>query len=413
MKEIKTRIRLGDVIKTQKGYAFKSDWFIEKGRPIVKVSNFTMDSIDFNNLTYISVDIAENYNNFKIHTDDIIIQTVGSWPKNPKSVVGKVIKVPLLANGALLNQNAVRIDPIEKVNKLFLYYLLKGKFKNYIIKCASGAANQASITLNDIRNFEFDLPNIEVQERISKVLSPFDYLIQNNAHRIRILQEIGRLTYKEWFENFNFPYINKNIIERTKDGKKPKNWEFKKINDVVETIGGGTPSTKNAEYWKNGTIVWFTPSDLTSSPKMFIKESSRKINELGLSKSSAKLFPAYSVMMTSRATIGVVAINTIEACTNQGFIICIPNEILPPLYLYNWILSNINKIIQHAGGTTFKEITKTTFRNFKILVPSKIIIDKYVNIINPIYKLIQVLLCKNKNLIYMRDMLIKKSFNNN
>ncbi|MBU4492171.1 MAG: hypothetical protein KKD69_06890 [Euryarchaeota archaeon] len=104
---------LGEHIQTQKGFAFKSQWYSDCGTPIVKVSDLTDDSIDTLNLTCIPDDIATIYMKYKLQSGDTIIQTVGSWPRNPKSVVGKVIKVPSRASGALLNQNAVKISPAK------------------------------------------------------------------------------------------------------------------------------------------------------------------------------------------------------------------------------------------------------------------------------------------------------------
>jgi len=147
---------LGEQIKTQKGYAFKSPWYSDDGTPIVKVSDFTNSSIDTYNLTFIPDDIAINYLKYKLETGDTIIQTVGSWPNNPKSVVGKVIKVPPEVSGALLNQNAVKIIPNKTLDRKYIFDLLKSDtFKDFIINCAQGAASQASITLKDIKNYPF------------------------------------------------------------------------------------------------------------------------------------------------------------------------------------------------------------------------------------------------------------------
>jgi type I restriction enzyme S subunit len=164
---------LGKYIKTQKGYAFKSSWYQETGVKIVKVSNFTDDSIDINNLISIPEDIAEKYKKYQLFLNDIIIQTVGSWASNPQSVVGKVIKVPEIASKSLLNQNAVKIIPIEPLNNTFLYYILKNdEFKNYIINCAQGAASQASITLEAIKEFKVILPPRKIIDSFSNLIIP-------------------------------------------------------------------------------------------------------------------------------------------------------------------------------------------------------------------------------------------------
>jgi type I restriction enzyme S subunit len=141
---------------------------------------------------------------------------------------------------------------------------------------------------------------------------------------------------------------------------------------------------------------------------MFIADSEKKITALGLQKSSARMFPAYSVMMTSRATIGVVAINTKPACTNQGFITCIPNDQLSAYQIYFWIKESIEKIINLASGATFKEINKTTFRNLPIVIAELDIRNSFVEILTPICKQVENLQAKNSNLRQTRDLLLPK-----
>src|SRR5699024_7120765 len=111
MKYYKENVKLGDLIDTRKGYAFKSKWYTDEGTQIVKVSDFTADSVDTNELVSIPTEIAEKYQKYQLITHDVVVQTVGSWPSNPASVVGKVIKVPRDANNTLLNQNAVKLIP--------------------------------------------------------------------------------------------------------------------------------------------------------------------------------------------------------------------------------------------------------------------------------------------------------------
>lgn len=197
---------LGNVIETQKGYAFKSQDYLLQGTGIVRVSDFTEDSICTDNIVYINNELAKKYQQYKLARNDVIIQTVGSWPTNPQSVVGKVIKVPEVANGFLLNQNAVKIIPNKGIALKYIYYLLKNKdFTGFIISCARGAANQASITLDDIKSYQFNLPDLKIQEKIAIVLSNYDDLIENNNKRIKILEEMAQELYKEWFIDFKFP----------------------------------------------------------------------------------------------------------------------------------------------------------------------------------------------------------------
>ncbi|AFZ22307.1 restriction endonuclease subunit S [Allocoleopsis franciscana] len=171
---------IGNHINTQKGYAFKSIWYQEEGIKIVKVSDFTNDSIDISKLVSISEEIAGQYKKHELEANDIIIQTVGSWASNPQSVVGKVIRAPKIAAKALLNQNAVKVIPKESINQVFLFYSLKNeRFKSYIIGCAQGAASQASITLDAIREFEVLLPPISLLNSFDSFVQPVWALINN------------------------------------------------------------------------------------------------------------------------------------------------------------------------------------------------------------------------------------------
>src|SRR5271157_3958199 len=127
-------VTLGDCVTTRKGFAFKSGWYTKEGHPIVKVSDFTSDSIDTTALTRILCSLVSKYDAYTLKTGDVVVQTVGSWPSNPQSVVGKAIRVPPSANQALLNQNAVRLDPSSLIDRMFLFYLLRqNTFKSYII----------------------------------------------------------------------------------------------------------------------------------------------------------------------------------------------------------------------------------------------------------------------------------------
>lgn len=148
--------KLGDFVKHKKGYAFKSQWYQETGQIIVRVSDTTENSIDFKSCHRIPNELAINYEDHLLKTNDVVIATVGSWPPNYSSVVGKVIRVPKITENALLNQNAVILNMFinNKIQQGLLYYTLKNeRFLNYIVNCAQGSASQASIKLTDIFNY--------------------------------------------------------------------------------------------------------------------------------------------------------------------------------------------------------------------------------------------------------------------
>jgi type I restriction enzyme S subunit len=169
-------LELGSLITYKKGFAFKSSSYHKDGEIfIVRVSDTTDSSINIESCMKIETHEALLLDEYKLLTDDIIVATVGSWADNPNSIVGKVIKVPEIANGALLNQNAVRLRSNNIANQNYLYYKLRDNdFSGYLLGNAQGSANQASITLKDIFSYQIKLPLIPEQKAIAAVLSSLD-----------------------------------------------------------------------------------------------------------------------------------------------------------------------------------------------------------------------------------------------
>lgn len=237
-----TEETLGSNVTHKKGLAFKSDWFQNSGIPVVKVTNFTDNSIDTTDLICVNDQIANEYKDYCLFPGDIVIQTVGSWPNNPESVVGKVVKVPNKLKYSLLNQNAVIIKPKAHIEGLFFYYLLKSnQFKGYIINTAQGAANQASITLDSIFRFPFYLPPLPIQRKIAAILSAYDEMIENNNRRIAILEKMAEEIYREWFVRLRFPGHEKVKVVKSV----PEGWEVKKVGELFQIKRGKVISSES------------------------------------------------------------------------------------------------------------------------------------------------------------------------
>jgi len=158
---------IANQIEYKKGYAFKSIDYVDSGVSIVRVSNLTHNSININECYFIDTNQAEEYKQYKLKTNDIVIATVGSWANNPASVVGKVIKVPIIAKGFLLNQNTVRLRTKDNRLQEYLYQHLKTKqYSEYVITGAQGSANQASVTLNHLFEYSFLVPDNNVIQKL-------------------------------------------------------------------------------------------------------------------------------------------------------------------------------------------------------------------------------------------------------
>lgn len=137
----------------------------------------------------------------------------------------------------------------------------------------------------------------------------------------------------------------------------PAGWQWVRLGDITEVVGGGTPSSKHPEYYDGGTIPWIRPADLSGYHEKYISHGEKNITQLGLEKSSARLLPADTVLLSSRAPIGYVAIAANEVCTNQGFKSFLPSELYDPSYLYWYLLGNKAMLERNASGTTFLELS--------------------------------------------------------
>ena len=173
-----------------------------------------------------------------------------------------------------------------------------------------------------------------------------------------------------------------------------------KLSELGEIVGGSTPAIKNIENY-DGNISWITPKDLANYNKIFIESGERSITEKGLKSSSTKMLPKNSVLFTSRAPIGYIAIAEKELCTNQGFKSIIPNNNVNYIFLYYLLKYNKEYIASFGSGTTFKEVSGTVMKNIEVNIPDTIEEQKKIaNILYSIDKKIELNNQVNNNLDY-------------
>lgn len=154
-------------------------------------------------------------------------------------------------------------------------------------------------------------------------------------------------------------------------------WKVVKLSDLGTIVGGATPSTSREDYY-NGTIPWLTPKDLAGYSNRYISSGERSITQAGLNSCSAKLMPKNTVLFSSRAPIGYVAIAENDICTNQGFKSIVPNENTDYLFLYYLLKFNKNMIEALGSGTTFKEVSGATMRKIEVRVPTSIEVQRKI-----------------------------------
>lgn len=303
----------------------------------------------------------------------------------------------------------------NKVNPRYIkYYTLTNEYKNWVNSFATGSTRK-NINANMYGDLELSIPPRNVQDTIVDIIDSLENKIELNNEMNKTLEEMAQSIFKRWFVDFEFPN-EEGKPYKSSGGEMvdselcmiPKGWEVKTLDYVGDIVSGGTPSTKNEEYY-GGDISWITPKDLSGYNRKFISKGERCITELGLQKSSAKLLPKGTVLFSSRAPIGYVAIAEKEVSTNQGFksVVC-NEEIMNNNYVYYFLKYNKENIENVSSGSTFKEISGSHMKNIKIIVPSKVILDKF----NDLIKSFDSLLKKNyediDTLEEIRDSLLPK-----
>ncbi len=190
-------------------------------------------------------------------------------------------------------------------------------------------------------------------------------------------------------------------------GEIPEGWAFRRIGDVVNAVGGSTPRTDQSAFW-DGSINFATPKDMSQLRTPVLLETERHITQSGAEQVSSGVLPPGTVLLSSRAPIGYLAMTEVPAVVNQGIIAMICDKELPNLYVLQWIKENLDTIIANANGTTFLEISKSNFRPIKTLAPPAPVLSHFVNIARPLHRRMVNNLIEANTLTTIRDALLPK-----
>lgn len=279
----------------------------------------------------------------------------------------------------------------DGVSKRFLYYVLANDtFFDYSMATSKGTkmprGDKAAIMKYDVPDFTY-----EEQEKIAGILDALDRKIQLNTEINKNLEQQAQAYFDELF------VVNAD-----------PNWPECTLSDIGSVVAGGTPSKSKPEYYADQGIAWITPKDLSVDKSKFISHGENDISELGFSKSSATKMPAGTILFSSRAPIGYIAIAQNEVTTNQGFKSVIPNENIGTAYVY-FLLKNLLPTIEGmASGSTFKEISGAAMKSVPTVMPDVDTIQLFSNFCEPVFKEQEVLEAENKHLSVLRDSLLPK-----
>ena len=304
----------------------------------------------------------------------------------------------------------------------FIYYLLQTlDFLKYSDKAAVPGVNR-----NHLHTAEITIPDIKTQQEITKLLSAFDNRIVLNRKMNATLAQMAQALFKSWFVDFD--PVKANATGNSSDGLDadtsslfpsefeenslgeliPKGWQTSTIGEEVEVLGGSTPSTKEPLFWDGGVYHWVTPRDLSRLSDKVLLDTDRKITDAGLQQISSGQLPIGTVLLSSRAPIGYLALSQIPISINQGFIAMVCNKRLSQNYVLHWAEHSMSKIEERASGTTFAEISKSNFRPIPVIVPSREVIRRFDDLVTPIYQQIAEKVKENTTLSQLRDELLPK-----
>ena len=338
-------VKLGEVIKHQKGYAFKSDSYINGGVRIIRISDTTRDSIHDKSPVYIDEDETASLSQYKLNTEDIILSTVGSRPHLLDSMVGKAVKVPAKDEGALLNQNLVKIVPKDNLitNNYLFSMITKSKFNYFISTLVRGNANQVSITLKELFAYTFPLPSLPEQQKIANILSTWDKAISTTERLIENSTQQKKALMQQLLTG------KKRLLDES--GKRfDGEWEVYKLSKICsinkgKQINRSTLSDTGAYPVINGGI---TPSGYTES-------SNTQANTITISEGGN--------------SCGFVGFQN-EAFWCGGHCYALQNVKTNNLFLYQFLKFIERKIMALRVGSGLPNIQKKEIEIVEILVPT-------------------------------------------
>lgn len=386
---------IGDFIVFSRGGGWGKEDPFDGATKVAVVRGADFPAIEMGNYRGLPVryEKTSKVTNVQLEVGDIILESSGGTDTRP---TGRTV----LITRALLDSYDCPVIPASfcrllrfkpSVDSSFAYFWLQGMYQ---AGRTWGYQNRST----GLSNFQFkvflveemmaDLP-LDEQRRTAALLSRLNQKIALNNRTNGYLEELLVARYDELFAADNREY----------DGT---------ISDIGEVVGGATPSKKKAEYYTCEGIGWITPRDLSNTTDKFISHGADDITQAGYNSCSARLMPAGTVLFSSRAPIGYIAIATDELATNQGFKSVVPKEDIGTAFVYCFLKRNKDRIAGAGSGTTFPEVSGKTMKGIGLAVPDRSLCEKFSDWADPILRQQRLLEEENRRLGQLRDTILPK-----
>ncbi len=408
----------------------------EKGVSIVRVNNMNNGTLDISSPIKVHPDIEKKYHRTRLMGGEVLLTLVGS--------TGQTV----IAGSELAGWNVARaiavIRPSEEIGATWIKICLESKKVQHFLDVRANTTVQKTLNLKDVRNIP--ILNVPKKNRrfIEGVWNSINEKIELNRQTNATLEGMAQALFKSWFVDFD-PVIDnalavgnpipeaftvraetrsKALADGTANrevakqfpaafqfteemGWIPEGWEVSTIGDEVTAVGGGTPSTKNELFW-NGAHSFCTPKDMSKLSSLVLSDTERHLTDLGAQKVNSGILPEGTLLMSSRAPIGYLAISDKPVTVNQGIIALLKNETYQPIFLMCWLRSNMETIIERANGSTFLEISKKNFKPIPFLSPSEEALSFFNAQAESIHRKIANGVSNTNQLTNLRDTLLPK-----
>lgn len=410
---------LHDKITIKHGFPFKSEFFSDQETNYIVLTpgNF-LEEGGFKRQAgkekYYTGDIPEGYLHCK---DDLIV----AMTEQAAGLLGSCARVP--ESGVYLHNQRlglIRANP-EKASLEFIYHLFKTKTVREQIRASSSGSKVKHTSPQRIYDVKVPFPSLDEQKKIAKFLDAIEQKIELNNKMNAELEAMAKLIYDYWFVQFDFPdsdgkpYISsggKMVYNEELKREIPEGWSAGTLNDLGQIVGGSTPSTSVAENFSADGTPWITPKDLSKNVgNKFISRGVENVSSAGIKSASLKVYPKGTVLMSSRAPIGYLAIARNNLTTNQGFKSFIPNKGFSSSFIFYTAIHVMKAIIQYSSGSTFKEVSGSTLKTVKVCLPNDELADLFTNRMSSIFERQNLAELENQRLTGLRNWLLPMLMN--
>ena len=333
------------------------------GIPFLTGGNLKEGKLSLDGVSYITPEKHSQLISGHLLEDDIVIAVRGS--------LGALGYVNTDNSGWNINSQLaiLRTDKSELYGKFLIQYLLSWAGQNELLKRQTGSALK-QLPIGALKDVEVPITSVAEQERIATYFDSLDHLITLHQRKYEKLKNVKKSMLEKMFPSKGCKVPEIRFSGFTDD------WEQRKLGELAEIVGGGTPSTSVESYW-DGDIDWYAPAEI--GEQIYLKSSQRKITEEGLNKSSAKVLPVGTVLFTSRAGIGKTAILLKEGCTNQGFQSIVPNKNKLDSYFIFTRSEELKRYGETVGaGSTFVEVSGKQMANMELMMPTTMLEQKKI-----------------------------------